>query len=191
MLDCHIIVSPDTPRAWVTQCLDSVHEAADRAGFPVAVHVVTASGPHIGHDRAAGYALGRHPYVTSVDDDDWIEPNAFAVLSDVLADNPVAVTTGCIAHQHGKSFRLPWRTNLRVFRRDVAASAPLIDWPVYDGPAMLAHADGLGEVIEINSPVYHYRLHVSGHRRLMRDIEASMRDRIAALPAGVHMARAA
>jgi hypothetical protein len=58
MLDVHILIHPDTPRDWVTQCLDSVHEAADSAAYPVAVHTLPAVLGHIGQGRAQGYALG-------------------------------------------------------------------------------------------------------------------------------------
>lgn len=191
MLDVHILIHPSTPDEWIARCVDSVREAKERAGFEVDIHKLGVRGPHIGHDRARGYALGSHPYVTSVDDDDWLEPDAFAVLADAMAQHPVAVTTRCMAHQNGRAWVLPWRTNLRVFRRDVAASAPLADWPVYDGPAMLAHADTCGEVMEVKRPVYHYRLHSSNHRALMRAVAPDVAARIQALPAGVHLSRAA
>lgn len=191
MLDVHVIVHPSTPSHWVAHCMDSVREAVHRAGFEVVVRELAAHGEHIGRERMRGYALGSHPFVTSVDDDDWIEPDTFHVLADALASNPPAVTTRCMAHQNGHSWVLPWRTNLRVFRRDVAQSAPLDDWPVYDGPAMLAHADTLGEVIEVNQPVYHYRLHRSNHRRLMAQASPDVLARVRALPRGVHLARSA
>lgn len=181
-LDVHILIHPATPKDWVTQCLDSVHEAADRTGFPVAVHRLPAVVGHIGQGRAKGYALGVQPYVTSVDDDDWVAPDAFAVLGDALVAGPAAITTTCMAHQNGCQWTLASRDNLRVFRRDVAAFAPLADWPVYDGPMMLAHARAAGDVLHVGKAVYHYRLHLSPHRKLIAGVDDAMRARIRALP---------
>lgn len=191
-LDVHVLIHPATKREWVAKCLDSVRDSAARAGYPVAVHAVAVHVlGHIGASRAEAYALGSHPYVTSVDDDDWIDPDAFALLAGALRNDPVAVTTQCMAHQGGHAWRLPWRTNLRVFRRDVAATAPLDAWPVYDGPMMLAHADSIGTVIELDVAPYHWRLHTSHHRALVQSIGNEARARARSLPPGVHMSRIA
>jgi len=193
MLDVHILVSDMTRREWVEKCLESVSDAAAQAGFPVGVYVVPISDGtrgHIGRGRKQGYALGAYPYVTNVDDDDWVDKNAFALLARGLEKGPVAVTTQCEMHQNGLSQGVkPWRNLLRVFRRDVALSAPLEAWPVYDAPMMLAHADAIGRVEELECAPYHYRLHLSPHRQLMGAITAEMRQRITALPSGIHLAR--
>lgn len=184
MLDVHVLIHPDTPRDWVSQCLDSVYTAADHAGYPVAVHPVRIADEcpqalgHIGRGRLYGYGLGEHPYVTSVDDDDWIEPEAFAVLADAMVKRPAGIATRLAMHD-GERVRYPaWREHLRVFRRDVAASAPLADWPAWDGLVLMDHADTCGAVVELPDVVYHYRVHLSPSRRLTRSLPAAVGERM-------------
>lgn len=167
-LDVHVLIHPTTPQAWVTQCLDSVRAAIALAGYPVALHTLPAVLGHIGRARRAGYGLGTGEYVTSVDDDDWIEPGAFAVLAACFVDRPASITTRMYAHQNGKQWVLPWREALRVFHRDVVESAPLEDWAVNDGPRLVAHADALGASVNVRAPLYHYRVRAdSPHRALL------------------------
>lgn len=158
MLDCHIIVSPDTPREWVTQCLDSVHAAADRAGYPVAVHVVDGVPGHIGKARSTGYALGTESYVTCVDDDDWVEPDTFACLFPAMQSGAPAIYTMATQWQNGKPSKHNLRQSLRAFRRDVVASFDFNPWPACDSSALIAHADAFGPSIELLDRVYNYRI---------------------------------
>lgn len=175
MIDCHILIHPDTRADWVTQCLDSVYLAADRAGYPVAVHPVRIADAcpqalgHIGRGRAYGYSLGVHPYVTSVDDDDWIEPWAFAALADALDRGVAGLTTEAVMHLHDNEMRNPrWRYAMRAFHRSVVSSAPVAEWRVDDAQQMMEYARSVGEMMHIPREVYHYRLHASPHRALMR-----------------------
>lgn len=163
MLDCHIIVSADTRRDWVTQCLDSVREAADRAGYPVAVHLVDGVPGHIGMARAAGYAMGSHPYVTCVDDDDYLMPHAFAQLLYPMRDGVPAICTPEVTEQNGqRRFGLA-QHHLIAYRREV-----LIDhtpWPCCGDVAQLA-AVPIRHTLD--RPAYVHRLYGDSKARVMR-----------------------
>jgi hypothetical protein len=165
MLDCHIIVSADTPREWVTQCLDSVFEARDRAGYPVTVRVVDGVPGHIGKARAAGYALGTEPYVTFVDDDDYVLPDAFAQMADALRSGAPAICTPEVTMQNGQFRPGHARHHLIAYRRDV-----LIDhaqWPCCGDVAQLA-AIADADVIDLPSPQYVHRIYGASKARAMR-----------------------
>lgn len=167
MLDVHVLIHPDTRADWVAQCLESVESATANAGYPVAVHPVRVDADgHIGRSRASAYALGSHPYVTNVDDDDWIEPDAFAVLADALQTDAPAIYTRAWTWQNGKRCTSDLRQFLRVFRRDVTASMDFGPWPICDSTALIAHADTIGAAIDLPSRAYNYRLHSSHARRL-------------------------
>lgn len=169
MLDCHIIVSPFTPRSWVSQCLRSVYVAMERAGYPVCLHMAPFFPEHIGQSRAAGYAMGSHPYVTCVDDDDWLEPNAFACLAEAMAAGVPAIYTRDFQHQNGHQRETNLRQHLRVFRRDVVTSFDFSPWPALDSSALIAHADGFGHAVELEDRVYHYRVRPDSGARRIKD----------------------
>jgi hypothetical protein len=174
MLDCHIIVSADTPRAWVTQCLDSVFEARDRAGYPVTVRIVDGVPGHIGKARAAGYALGTEPYVTCVDDDDYMLPDAFAQMIDALRTGAPAICTPELTLQNGQLRPGHPRHHLAVYRRSV-----LIDhtqWPCCGDVAQLA-AIPPAEVIDLPSPQYVHRIYGASKARAMRRANPSELER--------------
>lgn len=166
MIDCHILVSKETPRNWVTQCLDSVFIARDHAGFPVTVHVIDGVPDHIGRARSQGYALGNEPYVAYVDDDDWVETDAFSCLHDAMISNATAIYTRETTWQHGKRGTFDGRQNLRVFRRDVLQGFNFDAWPIWVEIALSKHADKIGIGVDLPNRVYNYRIRQDGSRRL-------------------------
>lgn len=84
-IDVHVCVSERTPKAWVSRCLESVQAAIARAqSCIVTLHQVPAVEGHLGQARANGYRQGNAPYVTYVDDDDWIEPQAFQRIGETI-----------------------------------------------------------------------------------------------------------
>lgn len=182
-LDIHVLVHPRTPKAWVGKCLATVQEAQRRAGMPTALFVLPAVEGHIGRARMAAYRKGNHQYVTSVDDDDWVDPDAFSVLREAMAARPAGITTRFVIDEPGRPEAVAVaRDNLRVFRRDVALSSGLEDWPVYDSWQAMHHADQSGDVVELTHPVYHHRQgHVSHHAKLLEKEGPGMQDRIDAL----------
>jgi hypothetical protein len=169
MLDCHIIVSADTPRDWVAQCLDSVHAAAECAGYPVHVHTVSAVPGHIGRARAAGYAIGDQPYVTSVDDDDYVLLDAFAVLRPALDAGPDAIYTRETTLQNGYPRVTDRRHHLAVYRRELLHGFDFGRWPAYDAMALRTHVERQARaVVDLPDAVYVYRLRGDSPARVIQ-----------------------
>jgi hypothetical protein len=118
MLDVHVLVSRDTPQPWVSQCISSVRVAARLAPFPVDVHIVQGSPGHIGCGRTVGYALGSHPRVTCVDDDDIVLPEAFCAMAGALAGWHRAISVREL-EMRNDAFRVGGnRHHLSVYRRE-------------------------------------------------------------------------
>lgn len=146
------------------------------AGFPTRiwiVHVENAQLGHIGRMRAQGYAHGSFPYVTSVDDDDWIEPDAFQCLRDALVLHRFpAVYTREWTWQNGKRSAYNGRQNLRIFRRGITESFDFQSWPALDSTALIAHADGFGPYLTLNERVYNYTVDPNSEARrlITRDV---------------------
>jgi hypothetical protein len=164
MLDCHIIVSRDTPKEWVNQCLNSVEYAAECAGFPVSVHRFEGVPGHIGKARANGYALGQYPYVTCVDDDDYVLPHAFSQMYMALKSGVSAVCTPENTLQNGHLREGSRRHHLIAYRRDV-----LIDhtqWPCCGDTAQI-HAIG-EDAVDLPEAAYIHRLYMHSKARMMR-----------------------
>jgi glycosyltransferase involved in cell wall biosynthesis len=166
MLDVHVIISPKTPVTWVDRCLYSLIDACVSLPYAVEVHLAPYIDGHIGHARQHGYAMGSHPYVTTVDDDDWLEPNAFSVLRDSLQSGAPAVYTRETVWQNGKPRLFDNRQNLRIYRRDVLNGFDFGAWPILSDEALSRHADGFGPGIDLPDRVYNYRINPSGSRKL-------------------------
>jgi hypothetical protein len=164
MLDCHIIVSHDTRPEWVSQCIGSVRIAAEHAGFPVNIHQVPGIPGHIGKARSAGYALGDHPYVTCVDDDDCVLPHAFSQMANALRSGVSAVCTPEQTLQNGHLSPGAPRHHLIAYRREL-----LIDhtqWPSCGDVAQM-HVIG-ADAVDMPSPAYVHRLYMDSKARVMR-----------------------
>lgn len=173
MLDVHVLLSPDTRADWQRECLTSVHEAIKNAGYPVDIHEVAGVPGHIGRARAAGYALGVHPYVTYVDCDDYLLPHAFASLADDLATGPDAIFPAETTLQNGKFRDGPQRHHLCVYRR-----AQLIDhsaWVVCGDLAQMMAAGRAARVLDVAGRAYVHRLYQSGGRALRRQHHDELR----------------
>lgn len=157
MLDVHVLVLEDTPQAWVRQRRDSLDRAVAEAGFPVNVFEVPGVLGHLGQARLAGYAMGGAPYVTYVDDDDWVEPDIFSVLAEHLdGDNDAVFTAEFIHDVTGRTQVSTVPHHLCVYRRPVIAGVPFAEltWAV---DIHCRHAVAGRLVAQIDKPVYHYR----------------------------------
>ena len=74
MIDCHVITHPNDNQDWLIQCVTSLKHPA------VNVQRVDYVEGNIIQARENGIRKGSNPFITWVDPDDWVEPNAFEVL---------------------------------------------------------------------------------------------------------------
>lgn len=161
-LDVHILVMSYTPHDVVNRCLDSVNNAAVQAGFPVNVHVLDGEYGHLGRSRKRGYSLGDSKYVTHVDDDDWVDSDAFYVLASHLNAGAEAVTTGERLHVRGLSKDTPEsRHHLAVFAREYVNNSDYHKFRFYPDQRLLSGTSPT----HVPMCVYNHVIHDSGSRR--------------------------
>lgn len=159
MLDVHILSLRDRRATTLQRCLESVRHAQEQAPFPVYVNLIPCEKDgHIGKSREIGYRQGFQPYVTCVDDDDWLEPQAFACLHGAMLSQAPAIYTCETTWQNGKPGVFDGRQHLRVFRRDVLQGFNFAAWPALDSTALIAHADSFGHATHLNARVYNYTI---------------------------------
>ena len=166
MIDLHILISRDTPERWVDHALDMAMRAVTRAPVPVTLHVIDGEPGHIGRARARGYAQGSAPYVTFVDDDDWLDAEAFAGLAEVLALNPPAVLCRETLWQNGHGKPGGVGHHLTIVRRD-----QLIDhtrWPCCGDVVQNMKALRDPFAARVEGFRYHHRLYEQSKARVMR-----------------------
>ena len=128
MLDVHILTLPSSNKVWLAECVASVEAAAKCAGFPVAIHVVDGIEGDMAASRKLGYSRGTFPYVTHVDDDDWVAPFAFAQLADHLGR--VDAIFGAEVEVRGDRIEAATmrKHHLAVYRREIAEAAEPHEW---------------------------------------------------------------
>lgn len=168
MIDVHIIVSHDTRPEWLAQCLGSVRIAADLADFPVVIHQVPGVPGHIGKARASGYSLGSHPYVTCVDDDDYVLPNVFTQMESAIHRGVSAVCTPEWIDRNGWDRREKGRArhHLIAYRRDV-----LIDHTQWVCCGDIAQISVIpDDAIDLQERTYVHRIYPDSRARVLRRV---------------------
>ena len=163
MLDVHVLTMPTTRPAWAAQRRASIDGAIAAAGFPVVLHEIPGVVGHIGKGRAAGYALGVQPYVTYVDDDDWLEPGAFSALHTALLSGHDAICPGETEVLGWHRTKRSTPHHLICYRREVANAFPHKGWAVCGD---LALANTTHDRLAVADYSYHHRIYLSGGRRL-------------------------
>jgi hypothetical protein len=166
MLDVHIMVMPTTPHEFVGQCIASVTAAVSVASFPVYLHVMPAVQGHIGRARALGYSQGMQPYVSFVDDDDYVMPNAFAVLQAELEAGRDAVFTRELRLQNDKFCKAKGRHHMDVCRREIACGFDFEPWRFFQDVALRRHVEGM-DCADVDEHVYVHRLLPNSNARVM------------------------
>ena len=87
MIDLHILNHAASTRPdWLEKCLNSAEQAA--ASGHCTVHIIDNPGDHVGASRAKAYALGEHPYVACLDNDDELIPDGLQPLLAALEKHP-------------------------------------------------------------------------------------------------------
>lgn len=119
MLDIHILNYKPNPIFWA-QCIASVETAINNADYPINLHV-TKGYPDFGKARAEGFSSGGYPYVTYVDNDDYVLPDAFQILKPALEQKPDALFTRELQLCLDGQLRTitPGRHHLQVYNRKV------------------------------------------------------------------------
>lgn len=129
-IDVHMLVMPSNRADWREQALASIVDAANRVDSAIELHLAPAVPGHMGKARAAAYALGDAPLVTFVDEDDWLEPDAFvAVLAALDGRVGNVLTAGRVHHLATGQSTLTAR-GLLVVKRELALAFPWDDYPL-------------------------------------------------------------
>ena len=168
MLDVHVIKHNQNAE-WIEQCIASIREAMARATFHVELHVIDGVTGHIGEGRANGYAMGSQPYVTCVDDDDYLLPHAFEAIALALAHEPDAIFPAEMTLQNGYMLPGHQRHHFAIYRRPI-----LIDhraWACCGDVAQKVAAEK-GRVIDVAQPCYVHRLYHDSSARSLRRTHA-------------------
>lgn len=156
LLDVHVLMSPATPKVWQAQCLASIDVAIKQAGFEVALHLMPGIHQHLGFARHQAYRKGNGTYVTNVDDDDFIDPQAFALMKEGIIQGadalfpkerllPIQFSKNGVIEGPSKVGRQ--RHSMKVFRRQ-----HLIDhhrWRWASNVAQLTYLETLPTLIDL------------------------------------------
>ena len=171
MLDVHMLTLPTADAELVSTCWASIQAAAKRAPFPVVLHMAPGIPGDFGAARLAAYKLGTQPYVAAVDDDDYLLPDALAMLADALQKRPAAVFTRELALIDGQLVPGNRLHKLAVYRRDIAERDYPTGWRENTDAHVRAGALAEpGRVIELDAPGYVWRIHESHCRKQRRNI---------------------
>lgn len=165
MLDVHVLVSKDTPKDWSKSCLSSLRLAARRAPFAVSIHEIAGVPGHIGKGRAKGYAMGFYPWVTCVDDDDLVLPDAFLNLASHLETEKSAISVQEVEIRQGVFRQGGKRHHLNLYRREVLIEHS--EWPCCGDVAQIARISE-SEWLDTEINGYVWRVYTTSKARLMR-----------------------
>lgn len=156
-LDVHVLTLPGLPDEWIEQRRESLAAAVAQAGYPVAVHEIEGIDGHLGRSRAIGYAAGTYPYVTHVDHDDYVAPDAFAVLREQMEAGVDCITTGetWVFDDGRPDYDRPQIDHhLAVFRRGAIAGIDFASFRLFPDQFLLSHF----RPVHIRGTVYKHRI---------------------------------
>jgi hypothetical protein len=155
-LDIHMSLYSTTPQAYVDKAKASVEAAAMQAGYPVEIHYVEGVPEHKGQARAAGYAQGSGAYKLAVDDDDYIEPTAFAEILPLLQQGVDAASAGefWVVNDKVVSRQVGFRHKFAVYKAEIVNNAPLATFDYYPDQYLASTVSPT----HINKALYYYRI---------------------------------
>lgn len=169
-LDVHVLVLPDTRKAWQRACIRSVEDAVSRAAYPVHVHIVPGIPGHLGRARAAGYGVGDAPWKCYVDDDDYILPEAFEVLGQHLDKDVAAIFPREYVEQNGRRHAYTvQRHHLWPVRTEIVQAFDHAAWPSMPDEMLrrTAASDPRG-VLDLEEVLYVHRMWAGQRCRALR-----------------------
>ena len=140
-VDCHVLTCSHTKQEWLGRCLKSLESE------PCNVFVIRGVDGHIGQGRAFGYSQGSAPYVTFVDDDDYVIEGVIDVCLSALNDHSAVVTKEYVEYADGSRYRMPVSNHhLVVYRRDDIAPllAEIASMPFRSERMIRAHIRPVG-----------------------------------------------
>lgn len=157
MLDVHVLTLPGLPEEWIKQRRESIDAAVSAADFPVYVHEVDGVYGHMGRSRFKGYSQGTQPYVTHVDDDDWVREDAFSCLLPHMEAGVEVITTGEVqVYPDGREVLLKDSTHhLAVFQRNWLTQRGYSRFCVYPDQYLMGQP---AESAHVPECVYYYRV---------------------------------
>lgn len=155
-LDIHMLLSANTPQAYVDKAKASVEAAAAQAGYPVEIYYVEGVPGSVGKGRAAGYAQGSGVYKLAVDDDDYIEPTALAEILPLLQQGVDAASAGefWVVNDKVVSRQVGFRHNFVVYKAEIVNNAPLATFDYYPDHYLLSTVLST----HLNKALYYYRI---------------------------------
>ena len=157
-VDCHVLTCSHTKQEWLDRCLKSLESE------PCNVFVIRGVDGHIGQGRAFGYSQGSAPYVTFVDDDDYVIEGVIGVCLAALNDYSAVVTKEYVEYADGSRYRMPVSNHhLVVYRRsDIALLLADIASMPYRSECMIrthispVNLDFIGYVWNVDGTGSHY-----------------------------------
>jgi hypothetical protein len=159
MLDVHMLVSPSTPRDTVIRSVSSIWKAIHAADFLIKLHILEGTEGHIGKGRRRGFNSGIYPYVTYVDDDDYVDVDHFRIMGDAMRNSVDAFFTRETVHfPCGESY-VPRRRHCRgAFKRDLVHAFDWAAWPVVPEMAFQKRVESMVElrISDATRPTYHW-----------------------------------
>jgi glycosyltransferase involved in cell wall biosynthesis len=163
-LDVCVVISSETNGDWVAQCLSSIDIASKKANYTVNLHTTPGIAGNIGQARNNVVLLGTAPYVTFIDDDDYVLPNAFSILEPIFSNNPVAIYTAeDVLNIDGSVTYGGVGHHMAVYSRDFLIDYTL--WPCFENLAQNNAIKGF-PTTTIKDAVYVYRKYNSKARKL-------------------------
>lgn len=164
-LDVLVMISDTTPRSFVNECQRSIKAAIELCPYPVKVIETPGVPGHIGQARLKSLAQSSAEYVAWVDDDDFVLPQAFAVLADALATRPPAIYARELSLlANGHLVPHTHRHHLSLYARDAIDQVPFEQLPAFDKAALLQV--GGEAAVDVLQWVYVYRQWLSAGLKL-------------------------
>ena len=177
MIDVHIISNPATPETWLRKALYSIPDICT-------THLIPMEDRGVAENRIIGFQKGSHPYVSYVDDDDYVLPGAFEACLEFLENNPdyAAVSTWeyALDGMDLREIRVPVTANLNpwaamhhlaVFRREaVLEHLESLHTFVHPERALVRAMDDAGlKAAKLDILGYVWRQHNSQHHRRVKN----------------------
>lgn len=167
MIDVHVLHLPGERADWRAAC------DASLVGHPITVHHLDGTPRDYLGSRLRGFSVGSHPFVSFVDPDDVVLPNAFAICLANFAIHQLAVAiyTDSLRLQENEPMHSARPIRFNRPHQVVVARRKVIDEVVQSGESFKDDA-GFWSAVKKRGQVHHlpfvgyvWRDHSQGHHR--------------------------